>query len=720
LGDTERPKSPKGSRIISAVDRSSLKSLQPGQSDLFGVTQLTQREALVFMEPTRRPATTLLSQGTILEDRYEILRICGRGGMSTVYVARDLRFHHVERLCAIKEMHVAAPDDRTRTLRIANFEQEAAMLATLSHQAIPKIFDFFADGGLVYLVLEYIEGDNLESIIDGATEPFPEDTLISWALQILEVLAYLHDHQPEPIVFRDMKPSNIMLRPDGKLSLIDFGIARTFQPLQKGTMIGTEGYAPPEQYRGVAEPRGDLYALGATLHHLATRTDPRTETPFTFDQRPARQSNPEISREFEEILSRALAYSAPDRFPSAHSMADALRALHRDESSGFHSPPPANQPMAGTGFTRETGNGTGWVTTESSESAPRPSTMMFDQTASSFPEQALPHVPLPDGTLPVRERIVWKFETGDEVRGSAFIAHRRAYIGSYDRHVYAITQSDGSNAWRFRCQRGVVARPIAAGDSIFVGSEDQNMYCLRASSGRMMWSFRAAMAIRSSGAVHGDYLVFGSDDSYCYCLNANDGQLQWRQRTWGPVRSSPSIYQDSVVIGSDDGALYRIEIGDGRVAWRTQLGDRILSSPAMESGVIVVGNADGAIYGLSFQSGKILWKVPTQRPVLSSPRVLGGVAYVGSTDGAIYAISVEDGAEIWQSRIANQVTSSVSIYSGYGYVGTIDGDVHCLNLRDGDTVWKHRIGGPVTSTPAVSDGIVILGSLDRRVYGLRM
>lgn len=632
--------------------------------------------------------------------------------MSTVYLARDLRFHHVERLCAIKEMHVGAPDDQTRVLRIANFEQEAAMLATLSHQAIPKIFDFFSDGGLVYLVLEFIDGENLESVTDESTEFLAEEIIVDWALQTLEVLAYLHDHQPEPIVFRDLKPSNIMLRPDGKISLIDFGIARTFQPLQKGTMIGTEGYAPPEQYRGIAEPRGDLYALGATLHHLATRTDPRSETPFTFEQRPARNSNPTLSREFEEILNRALAYSAPDRFPSAHAMALAFESLRGNGLSAAPAPPvtaiPRQQPEPGTQH----------VTRDPAPVAPRLSTMLFDQAEQA--DAASANVPLPDGTLPVRERIVWTIQTGDEVRGSATISHRRAYIGSYDGNVYAINHSDGTIAWRFKCQRGVMARPAVMDDALFVGSEDQNMYRLRASNGRMTWSFRAAMAIRSSAAVTGDSLIFGADDSYCYCLDAGSGQLRWRQRTWGPVRSSPAIYQDSAIVGSDDGALYRMTADDGRVVWRTQLGDRILSSAAIDAGVIVVGNADGTIYGLSYQSGQILWRVKTHRPVLASPRVLGGVAYVGSSDGAIYAIGAEDGTELWQSQIGNQVTSSVSIYSGYGYVGTIDGYVHCLNLRDGETVWRYRVGGPITSTPAIGDGIVIIGSLDSHIYGLRL
>lgn len=616
--------------------------------------------------------------------------------MSTVYAARDLRFRHVERLCAIKEMHVAAPDNKTRVLRIANFEREAAMLATLSHAAIPKIFDFFSDGGLIYLVLEFIDGQDLESVIESSERPVAEETLIDWSLQILDVLAYLHEHQPEPIVFRDLKPSNIMLRPDGSVVLIDFGIARTFQPMQRGTMIGTEGYAPPEQYRGVAEPRGDIYALGATLHHLATGSDPQNETPFTFDQRQPRVLNPDLSEGFEAILNRALAYSAADRFPSAAAMAQALQALSTDTSSN----PLTFNDAQRTASTRQPA---------STPSAPATEVI-------SEPEEQ----PQPDGTRAVRERVLWSVQTGDEVRGSGSVANSRVYIGSYDGYLYTLAIKDGSIIWRFRTQRGVTTRPLVVGETLVLGSEDQHVYGLKESNGRMNWSFRAAMAIRSSAASFGDAVIFGSDDSYCYCLDAQDGSLLWRQRTWGPVRSTPTVFQGSVVVGSDDGAVYRLNASDGRVSWRTSLGRQIMSSPAVESGIVIVGSVDGSVYGIDFETGQPVWSTPTQRPVLASARMLGSVGFIGSTDGAIYALSVEDGSEIWRSQIANQITSTMFINGGYGYVGTIDGSVYCLNLQDGETVWNHRIGSPITSSPVVSEGVVVVGSLDGRIYGLRL
>src|SRR5512145_261572 len=236
---------------------------------------------------TRRPTSPAMQPGVVLQGRYVIEGVLGIGGMSVVYRGRDLRFKDVVRPCAIKEMFQSAPDSNACLLNLKNFERESGLLATLQHPAIPKVYDFFEENGRIYLILELVTGKDLETLLDDAGDPLPEDRVARLAIQICDVLSYLHNHEPEPIVFRDMKPSNIMLTPEERVVLIDFGIARNLaRGDRKGTMIGTEGYSPPEQYRGLAAPQGDLYALGATMHHLLTASDPRIETPFTFNERP--------------------------------------------------------------------------------------------------------------------------------------------------------------------------------------------------------------------------------------------------------------------------------------------------------------------------------------------------------------------------------------------------------------------------------------------------
>ncbi len=656
-------------------------------------------------KPSRRPAPVAalepivpeqdtIAAGTVLENRYEVLRVCGQGGMSTVYVARDLRFTHVERLCAVKEMVDRTRDHQTRMLRLANFEREASLLATLSHPAIPKIYDYFSRSGLIYLVLEFIDGEDLEHYISRESEPIDEETLIDWSAQILDVLSFLHEHQPEPIVFRDLKPSNIMLRSDGSISLIDFGIARTFQPLQRGTMIGTEGYAPPEQYRGISEPRGDVYAMGATLHHLATKSDPRTEPPFTFSQRLPRELNPNLTAEFESVILRAVAYSPADRFPSAAAMQQALQSVgHNDHLNIQVIESPVSEPTADR-------------------------TEMFHVGATQEPREQIHEQ---SGTIAdePEERVIWSIQTSDEVRGTATVAGEFGYIGSYDQHLYAFKVRDGGITWRFRAQRGIVSRPLAVEGKLIVGSEDHSVYAIHGHTGRNAWSFRTAMPIRSSATLYDDAIVIGSDDGYCYCLDLDQGHLLWRQRAWGPIRSTPAIDGDIVVVGSDDGAVHAFSATDGRQLWRHTLGREILSSPVIAKGSVFIGCNDGGIYAIDVQTGTRRWVAATEGPIIASPRVVSDAVIVGSVDGKVHAIGMADGDTRWVSQIATQITSSVTVDGRRGYVGTVDGYVVCLNLETGDTAWSHKLGSPIVSTPIKSGNTIIVGSINGKVYGIR-
>jgi len=212
---------------------------------------------------------------------------------------------------------------------VQNFEREANLLATLHHPSIPRIYDYFTMESRSYLVLEFIHGKDLEAIINDSTSFLPEHQVLSWAIELCDVLDYLHKHKPDPIIFRDMKPSNVMINHSGDVMLVDFGIAKTFQSGIKGTMIGTEGYSPPEQYRGEATPSADIYALGATIHHALSRRDPRLEPPFSFSERRLRRINPNGSTEMEAVVNTALEYNPESRFRTAADMKQALLVVAR-------------------------------------------------------------------------------------------------------------------------------------------------------------------------------------------------------------------------------------------------------------------------------------------------------------------------------------------------------------------------------------------------------
>ena len=260
-----------------------------------------------------------LPDGTLLQNRYMVEALIKIGGMGAIYRGMDKRLN---RYCAIKEMLSTYPDAEQKKYAERRFRVESKLLSWLDHPNLPTVLDYFIEKGHYYLVMSYIDGVDLAEILETQGNPgLREDIVIDWTVQLLDVLDYLHNQNP-PIVYRDLKPSNIMLHRDGRIMLIDFGIARTIQPEGKKlkyTSIGTDGYASEEQYRGNVEPRSDIYALGATMHHILTGI-----TPVAFNLKPVRNHAPWVSPALERVIMKALEYEAANRFASAKEMKLAL------------------------------------------------------------------------------------------------------------------------------------------------------------------------------------------------------------------------------------------------------------------------------------------------------------------------------------------------------------------------------------------------------------
>lgn len=243
--------------------------------------------------------------------------------MKSVYLAEDLKLSN--RLCAVAVMidNFANPGDQLAA--IDSFQREANMLAALRNEHIPQIYDRFNDQQNHYLVMEFVEGDTLEGRIKAAGK-LSEAQAIDIAIQILDTLEYLHGLNP-PVIYRDMKPSNVMIAPDGKVKLIDFGIARFFQTSTMTTM-GTPGYAPPEQYSGKPEARSDLYALAATMHEALTG-----QTPLPFDFAPLTKLRPGSNKGLSDLLEQAVAENVNDRVSSAGEFKKSLLAIKSEIST---------------------------------------------------------------------------------------------------------------------------------------------------------------------------------------------------------------------------------------------------------------------------------------------------------------------------------------------------------------------------------------------------
>lgn len=264
--------------------------------------------------------------GQTIDDKYEILKLIGQGGMSKVYLAMDKRLN---KQWAIKEIEKKAKD-KNNEIVIQSAIAEANLIKQLDHLAIVRIVDIIDNGDVIYIIEDYIEGETLSTILENNGAQ-PQELVIEWAMQICEALEYLHTRKP-PIIYRDMKPANVMLKPDGNIKIIDFGIAREYkdQSLADTVSLGTKGYAAPEQFggRGQTDARTDVYCLGVTLYHLLTGQNP-CEPPYEIY--PIRHWNPQLSAGLEAIIQKCTQLNPADRYQSC---AELLYALHHYEEYG--------------------------------------------------------------------------------------------------------------------------------------------------------------------------------------------------------------------------------------------------------------------------------------------------------------------------------------------------------------------------------------------------
>ena len=260
----------------------------------------------------------MLEIGSLVDGKYKILNKVGQGGMSVVYLAMNEK---ANKQWAIKEVR----KDGVKDFEIIKqgLVVETDMLKRLSHPSLPSIIDVIDNEDTFLIVMDYIQGNPLSKALEeyGAQ---PQEYVIEWAKQLCDVLGYLHTRTPA-IIYRDMKPSNIMLKPDGNVTLIDFGTAREYKEknLADTTCLGTVGYAAPEQFGGMGQTdaRTDIYCLGATLYHLVTGRNP-TEPPYEI--LPIRQVNPSLSSGLERIIMKCTQRNPEDRYQSCAELMYAL------------------------------------------------------------------------------------------------------------------------------------------------------------------------------------------------------------------------------------------------------------------------------------------------------------------------------------------------------------------------------------------------------------
>lgn len=242
-------------------------------------------------------------------NNYRVQNMLGEGGSATVYRVQDNNG-----VTAVLKLF-------NRTNALEHFDRESDNLGRINHPAAPRLLGSGTYGKHKYCVIELIEGESWETKLE--TNSTSISQAIEWAMQICDFLSYLHDSQ-RLLIHRSLKPANIMVQNDGRIRVLDYDIMEQYSQNQNYPLIGTQGYSAPEQYAGRSDPRSDIYALGASLYHLVTKRDPRTDAPFLFHFYPPCSLNPQISEALEAVILKAVEHKPEDRFQSALAMREAL------------------------------------------------------------------------------------------------------------------------------------------------------------------------------------------------------------------------------------------------------------------------------------------------------------------------------------------------------------------------------------------------------------
>ncbi|MEE1806534.1 serine/threonine-protein kinase [Streptomyces sp. BE133] len=689
----------------------------------------------------------------VLGGRYELVAFVGRGGMGEVWEGRD---RLIERRVAVKLL----PHDRRDTSGAQLFFREARTAGGLNHTGVVTVFDLGQDpdDGTLYLVMEFLTGRDLDMVLreDG---PPQVPTAVDWAAQTAEALQAAH---AAGIVHRDLKPANLMLTPDDRIKILDFGIARYMASTHKSSkVIGTLAYMPPERFGDLpADARSDLYSLGCVLHELLTGSTPfQTTEPVAMmaahlntAPEPPGHARPGVPTALDDLVMALLAKDPDDRPASAAEVRDRLRGLStatppsRAEShlSGADTQTvttpltgvgigAARRPVFGPGpaagtstpvrrISRRTALRLGIGAVASAGIAAAAFTLFDHNTPADHKTPANRKTPDP--------RLRWRYTTGDAVTSSPTVAGGVVYVGSTDGSVYALDAATGERKWAYPTGNKVEGVPTVAGGVVYVGSTDGSVYALDAATGERKWAYPTGNKLEAAPTV-ADGVVYIGGNSKAFALDAATGNERWAVSCDSGLEL-PAVDGGVVYIAGYNSVTALVAAtGDEKWtrrasdwgfdrddAWDHTPEDWRFTSPTVADGVVYIGSSK-RVYALDAATGKKKWAYATGGTVGSSPTVADKVVYVGSSSKRVYALDAVTGKKKWVFVTGGTVEGAPRVADGVVYIGSFDHNVYALDAVTGNKEWAYATGGRVQSSPAAVDGVVYVGSFDHSVHALK-
>ncbi len=672
-----------------------------------------------------------LAPGDLLHGRYRIITQVGTGGYGAVYRAKDTQ--NGEKAVAVKAINVRDLAPQEAIDATDTFNREVALLSDLVHPSLPSVCDHFTDAAHWYLVMEFIEGETLEKYVRHTTQTgqLPLADVLEIGIHLCSILDYLHTRQP-PIIFRDVKPANVMRTRTGHLYLIDFGIARRYKPGQPRDTIalGSPGYAAPEQYGRVqTTAQADIYSLGVTLHQLLTGHDP-SETPCHLP--PLDSLAPHLPPELVALIERMLNLDAGKRPESMAEVKAALQTIAHEQIRGLAPLPPAS-----TGYVYYvppgTGNATGQI---AAQRRSRWKTTRFPRVAHLAPVAAAVLVVggLIASLLLVFPQPVYPLRSG--VSSRCFEGPRQTMQTSGQRGSPAslyIHQSD--SVYRLDVQTRTVIwqqhglgqassiypnAPVVIGDTVYIPA-GSTLSALNTHTGAFRWSCPFPGDV-TSPSMEGGLLYVSPGSASLDAVNPATGTISAgytpKQRDW---RGYYPIVVDGVLYYTAGSELSAVQLPGEKPLWQQRVGTDTQEQEgiSVQNGIVYVQvmqlaqgtqSQVGLIDAFDAQTGRKLWQSPALPRAVRTVTITGGMIYAAAVD-ELAAFDVYTHALVWRQpfNTFERVVASGTLYITCDTGNGPNEGFAALNARTGKLLWQtsNRAGG----------GVELAGVLDGVLYG---
>jgi outer membrane protein assembly factor BamB/Tfp pilus assembly protein PilF len=676
-----------------------------------------------------------LGRGTLL-NKYSIVNLLSFEMGENLYVAED---RHEGTLKFIKEIITVLPDQKLQSKAIDRFNREMQILSKISFPSLPVISDYFVERGNFYTgyyaVFNFVEGELLDSFLSSPYRELPQSFTVDLSCKICDVLEFFHNYNP-PLFTYNLSPANVIIKKNSNnILLTDIPVSRPPQGRNIVSLPQWVEFVSPERYEGKTGIASDIYALGALMHYVLTKT---RSVPFVF--KPLRSVKSDISQELETIVSTSLRLKPEKRFPSASAMKKELQ--NKGEKSG------------GTLYLdiekQEVSHIKSYVKPE--ESLKKDISQLYIKPEESFkrevsyikPKEKSEELlstsaktsvkPAESESRLDRTLLNWYVQTEDKVSSSPIAVDDTVYVGSDDKNVYAISAGEGKVKWTFKTGSWVSTSPVFYNNKIYVGSRDGKMYSLNIFNGKKEWEFRGEEIVFFNPAVDEDkgILLVGASlyerghhhEEVIFGINAESGSKIWTFKIGASVYHAPFLSGGVAYVGTEGGTVISLDTGTGKEIWKFETGGRIYSSPVVSEDIVYIACEglfnNGIVILLNAEDGRHIWTMEFEKPFRSSVCMGEDIIYIGSLDKNLYAIDMEKRNILWKYETRGGIRCTPVLYNNILYTGSDDGCFYAVNASNGEKIWDFDTGGALRSSPSVLGDSIYFGARDGKIYSLKL